>query len=92
MYFRVIILATVSLNVLIKVLNTFKGAVESLIAIFLRHNAVEMAVNLLPSHTGNIFATYMHHSTSKVLSPIVFNGQFNINSHINQHCKVCMKL
>jgi hypothetical protein len=90
--FRVIISATVSSNILTKVLNIFKGAIKGLIAIFLRYNAVEIAVDLLPSCTGNIFTTYMHYSISKVLSPIVFNGRFNINSHIDQHCKVRIKL
>ena len=59
MDFRVIISAIASLNVLTKVLNTFKGAVEGLVAIFLRYSAVEIAVDLLPSCTGNIFAIYI---------------------------------
>ena len=80
---RVIILAIASLNILTKVLNTFKGAIEGLIAIFLRYSIVEIAVNLLLSYIGNIFAIYIYYSTSKVLSPIVFNSQFNINSHID---------
>ena len=92
MDFRVIILAIISLNILTKVLNTFKGAVEGLVAIFLRYSAVEIAVDLLPFYTGNIFVIYMHYSTSKVLSLIVFNGRFNINSHIDQHCEVYIKL
>jgi hypothetical protein len=81
--FRVIILAIVSLNILTEVLNTFKGAMEGLIAIFLRYSVVEIAVNLLPFYTGNIFAIYMYYSTLKVLSPIVFNGQFNMNSYMD---------
>ena len=89
---RVIILAIISLNILTKVLNTFKGAVEGLIAIFLRYSTVEIAVNLLPFYTGNIFVIYIYYSTLKVLSLIVFNGQFNINSHMDQHCEVYMKL
>jgi len=80
---RVIISTIVSLNVLTKVLNTFKGAMEGLIIIFLRYSAVEIAVDLLPSRTGNVFAIYMHYSTPKVLSPIVFDSRFNINSYIN---------
>jgi hypothetical protein len=81
--FRVIISATVSLNILTEVPNMFKGAIEGLVAIFLRYSTVEIAVDLLPSRTGNIFTTYMYHSTPKVLSPIVFNGQFNMNSYID---------
>ena len=80
---RVIILAIVSLNVLTKVLNAFKGTVEGLIAIFLRYSIVEIAVNLLPSYIGNIFAIYIYCSTPKVLSPIVFNSRFNMNSYID---------
>ena len=80
---RVIISAIASLNVLTKVLNAFKGAIEGLIAIFLRYSAVEIAVDLLLSRIGNIFATYMYYSTPKVLSPIVFNSRFNINSYID---------
>ena len=81
--FKVIILVTVSLNILIKVLNIFKGTVEGLIIIFLRYNTVEIAVNLLQSYTENIFAIYIYHSTPKVLSLIVFNGQFNMDSYID---------
>ena len=80
---RVIISAIASLNVLTKVLNAFKGAIEGLIAIFLRYSIVEIAVNLLPSYIGNIFATYIYHSTPKVLSLIVFNSRFNINSYMD---------
>ena len=80
---RVIISATASSNVLTEVLNAFKGAVEGLVAIFLRYSAVEIAVDLLPSRIGNIFAIYMYRSTPKVLSPIVFNGRFNMNSHMD---------
>jgi hypothetical protein len=80
---RVIILVIVSLNVLTKVPNTFKGAVKGLVAIFLRYSAVGIAVDLLPSYIGNIFATYIYRSTPKVLSPIVFNGRFNINSYMD---------
>ena len=80
---RVIILAIASLNILTKVLNAFKGAIEGLIAIFLRYSAVEIAVNLLPSYIGNIFAIYIYRSTPKVLSPIVFNSWFNINSYMD---------
>jgi hypothetical protein len=83
MDFRVIILVTISLNILTKVLNAFKGAIKGLIAIFLRYSAVEIAVDLLPSYTENIFAIYIYHSMPKVLSPIVFNGQFNMNSYID---------
>ena len=72
-----------SSNVLTKVLNAFKGAIEGLVAIFLRYSTVEIAVDLLPSRIGNIFAIYMYRSTPKVLSPIVFNGRFNINSYID---------
>ena len=80
---RVIISATASLNVLTEVLNAFKGAIEGLVAIFLRYSAIEIAVDLLPSRIGNIFATYIYRSTLKVLSPIVFNGRFNINSYMD---------
>ena len=74
MDFKVIILATVSLNILIKVLNAFKSAIEGLIAIFLRYSTVEIAVNLLPFYTGNIFVIYIYYSTPKVLLLIVFNS------------------
>jgi hypothetical protein len=80
---RVIISAIASLNILTKVLNAFKGAMEGLVAIFLRYSAVEIAVDLLLSYIRNIFAIYMYRSTPKVLSPIVFNGRFNMNSHID---------
>jgi hypothetical protein len=73
----------VSLKVLTKVLNAFKGAIKGLVAIFLRYSTVEIAVDLLLSRTGNIFVTYMYHSMPKVLSPIVFNGRFNMNSYID---------
>ena len=71
---RVIISVIASLNVLIKVLNAFKGAIKSLVAIFLRYSTVEIVVDLLPFYIGNIFVIYMYCSTPKVLSPIVFNG------------------
>ena len=74
MDFRVIILATASLNILTKVLNALKGAIKGLIAIFLRYSTVEITVDLLLSYTGNIFMIYIYYSTPKVLSPIVFNG------------------
>ena len=74
MDFKVIISVIVSLNILIKVLNVFKGVIESLIMIFLRYNTVEIAVNLLLSYIGNIFVIYIYYSTPKVLSLIVFNG------------------
>ena len=74
MDFRVIILAIISLNILTKVLNIFEGAVEGLIAIFLRYSTVEIAVDLLPFCIGNIFMTYIYCFISKVLSLIVFNG------------------
>jgi hypothetical protein len=80
---RVIISATASSNILTKVLNTFKGAIEGLVAIFLRYSAVEIAVDLLLSYIGNIFAIYIYYSTPKVLSLIVFNSRFNINSYID---------
>jgi hypothetical protein len=72
--FRVIISVTVSLNIFTKVLNTFKSTIKGLITIFLRYNTVEIAVNLLPSYTGNIFIIYMHYSILKVLLVIVFNN------------------
>ena len=80
---RVIIWATASSNILSKVLNAFKSAIEGLVVIFLRYSAVEIAVDLLPSRIGNIFATYIYRSTPKVLSLIVFNSRFNINSYID---------
>jgi len=80
---RVIILAIASLNILTKVLNTFKGAIEGLVIIFLRYSIVEIAVDLLLSRIGNIFAIYIYYSTLKVLLPIVFNSRFNINSYID---------
>jgi hypothetical protein len=61
----------------------FKGAIKGLIAIFLRYSTVEIAVDLLPSYTGNIFAIYIYYFTPKVLSLIVFNSQFNINSYMD---------
>jgi hypothetical protein len=61
----------------------FKGAIKGLIAIFLRYSTVEIAVDLLPSYTGNIFAIYIYYFTQKVLSLIVFNSQFNINSYMD---------
>ena len=80
---RVIISAIASLNIFTKVLNAFKGAIEGLIAIFLRYSIVEIAVNLLPSRAGNVFAAYMYRSMPRVLSLIVFESWFNINSHMN---------
>ena len=83
MDFRVIISVIANLNIFIKVLNAFKGTIKSLIAIFLRYSIIEIAVNLLPFCTGNIFVIYIYHSTLKVLSLIVFNGRFNINFYMN---------
>jgi hypothetical protein len=80
---RVIISVTASLNILTEVLNAFKGAIEGLIMIFLRYSTVEIAVDLLPSRTGNIFVIYIYRSTPKVLSPIVFNSWFNMNSYMD---------
>ena len=80
---RVIILVIVSLNILTEVPNAFKGAIESLVAIFLRYSAVEIAVDLLLFYTGNIFVIYIYRSTPKVLSPIVFNGRFNMDSYMD---------
>ena len=83
MDFKVIILVIISLNILTKVLNAFKGVIKSFITIFLRYSAVEIAVNLLPSYTENIFAIYIYHFTPKVLSLVVFNNQFDMNFYID---------
>ena len=80
---RVIRSVIASLNILIKVLNAFKGTIKGLIAIFLRYSAVKIVVDLLLSYTGNIFMTYIYYFTIKVLSLIVFNSRYNINSYIN---------